>query len=143
MKVNPYLNFAGNAEEALNFYKSVFGGEFAMIMRMKDAPNADKIPESEKNMIMHIALPLGKDNMLMASDAPESMGFKVTHGNGTYISLSPDSREETKRIFDALSAGGKVEVNLQDQFWGDYFGSFTDKFGIGWMLNFSTQRYQQ
>ena len=139
MKVNPYLNFPGTAEQAFNLYKSIFGGEFAIVMRLKDAPGAEKISEDDKNLIMHIALPLGEGNMLMASDAPESMGFTVTGGNNCYVMISPDSREETKRIFDALADGGNIEQDLQDMFWGDYYGSLQDKFGIKWMLNFSNQ----
>ncbi len=136
-KINTYLNFAGNTEEAFNFYKSVFGGEFSSVVRFKDFPmKGVKIPKGDENKIMHICLPIGND-MLMATDAPESMGFKVNFGNNSYISIHPDSKEEADRIFKALSAGGKVEMPIADQPWGDYFGSFKDKFGVLWMVNYS------
>jgi PhnB protein len=140
MKINPYLNFPGNAEDAFNFYKSVFGGEFAMLQRFKDTPESDKLPPGVENMIMHVALPIGNGDMLMATDAPEAMGFSVNTGNNFYISISPDSREETKRLFDGLSSDGKIEMDLQDMFWGGYYGSFTDKFGVKWMLNYQKQQ---
>src|SRR5919106_1535992 len=136
-KLNPYLNFAGNTEEAFNFYKSVFGGEFSSLVRFKDMPmEGVKIPKEDENKIMHISLPIGND-MLMATDAPESMGFKVNFGNNSYISVHPDSKEEADRIFNALSAGGTIELPIPDQPWGDYYGSFKDKFGVQWMVNYS------
>lgn len=136
MKVNPYLNFDGNAEEAFNFYKSVFGGEFQMLMRFKDMPPSDQpMQESEANKIMHVALPIGKDTMLMASDVPSHMVAKLTIGTNVYISLSPETLEEARRLYEALSAGGNVEMPLEKMFWGDYFASFADKFGIQWMIN--------
>jgi PhnB protein len=135
--LNPYLNFAGNTEEAFNFYKSVFGGEFLAVQRFKDVPpEAGKIPDNEKDKIMHIALPVGKGNILMATDALESMGQKLTVGNNFHITIQPDSKEEADRLFNGLSAGGKVEMPLQDMFWGAYFGSFRDKFGVQWMINY-------
>jgi len=134
--LNPYLNFPGNTEEAFNFYKSVFGGEFMMIQRFKDTPEADRVPEKEKEKIMHISLPIGKGNVLMGTDALESMGHKVTVGDNISLSLSPESEEETKKLFNALSAGGKVTVPLDKMFWGALFGMFTDKFGIQWMVNY-------
>lgn len=138
-KLNPYLNFDGKAEEALNFYKSVFGGEFrGPIMRVGGAPETENLSEEEKNRVMHIALPIG-DDLLMASDIIPSMGHKLIEGNNNYISLFPESREEADRIFQALSTGGSVEMPMQDQFWGDYFGSFKDKFGVNWMINYSDQ----
>jgi PhnB protein len=139
VKVNPYLNFAGNAEEAFNFYRSVFGGEFSSAVRFKDLPmEGVTIPEEAEDKMMHIALPIGEDNLLMASDALESMGQQVVQGNNLYISLHPDSREEADRIFVALSQGADVEMPIDDQVWGDYFGSLKDKFGVGWMVNHST-----
>jgi PhnB protein len=137
--VNPYLNFNGQAEEAMNFYKSVFGGEFIGngIMRMNEAPGISELSEEEKNRVMHVALPLNNGSMLMASDILPSMGHKLVVGNNNYISLAPDSREEADRIFNALSQGGQVEMPMQDQFWGDYFGSFKDKYGVNWMINYS------
>lgn len=136
-KINPYLNFDGKAEEAFNFYKSVFGGEFVGgINRMSDAPGTENLSEEERNRVMHISLPIGGGNVLMASDIIPSAGHKLIEGNNNYISLSPDSREETEKLFNGLSAGGKIEMPLEDTFWGAYYGSFQDKFGIHWMVNF-------
>ena len=134
---NPYLNFPGNTEEAFKLYKSVFGGEFTFIQRFKETPMADKIPAKEKDKLMHIALPIGKGNVLMGTDALESMGHKLTPGNNFSISIEADSKEEAKRLFDGLSAGGKVETPLSDHFWGAYFGMFADKFGARWMINYT------
>jgi len=134
--INPYLNFAGNTEEAFNFYKSVFGGEFLALQRFKDTPEADKIPEHERDKIMHVALPIGKGNILMATDALESMGQKLTMGNNFYITIQPESKQEADRFFNSLSAGGKVEMPMRDEFWGAYFGAFRDKFGVQWMINY-------
>lgn len=135
--LNPYLNFDGNTEEAFNFYKSVFGGEFLALQRFRDLPpEVSNIPDNEKNKIMHIALPIGKSNMLMATDALECMGQKLTVGDNFYITIQPDSREEADKLFNGLSAGGKVEMPMQDMFWGAYYGSFRDKFGVQWMINY-------
>ncbi len=136
--VNPYLNFDGNAEEAFNFYQSVFGGEVTK-MKMSDAPDSDQFPADEQNRMMHISLPIGKDTVLMASDTLPSMGHRLNVGNNVYISLHPESKEEADRLFSALSEGGDIEMRIEDQFWGDYFGSFTDKFGVKWMVNFNEQ----
>ena len=137
--VSTYLNFPRNTEEAFNFYKSVFGGEFVGgISRFREIPPSEKtppLPEEDKDLVMHIALPILNGHVLMGTDAPESMGFKVTFGNNVYISLHPDTREETRRLFKALSNGGKVEMELQDMFWGDYYGSCSDKYGVQWMFN--------
>ena len=138
--VNVYLNFPGNTEEAFLFYKSVFGTEFYRdgIMRFKDVPPMEgmpPMPEGVENMVMHVGLPILGGYILMGSDAPEQMGFKITMGNNFYVSLQPDTREETRKLFKALSEGGVVEQELQDMFWGDYYGAFTDKFGIKWMFN--------
>jgi PhnB protein len=142
-KTSTYLNFSRNTEEAFNFYKSVFGGDFVGgINRMGDVPTQDGqpgIPEGDKNLIMHIALPILGGHMLMATDAPESMGFKVNTGNNIYINLEPDTRDEAERLFNALSEGGVVGMALQDMFWGAYYGSCTDKFGIQWMVNCTTK----
>jgi PhnB protein len=139
-RVNTYLNFPRNTADAFNFYKSVFGGEFTGtgIARMGDVPPVDGMPplaDADKNLVMHVALEITGGHLLMGTDAPESMGFNVNFGNNMYINLELDSREETKRLFDALSAGGKVTMELQDMFWGDYFGSCTDKFGVQWMFS--------
>jgi len=136
--MNPYLNFNGNTEEAFNFYKSVFGGEFLAVMRFNDNPAAcGNIPEAEQNGIMHIALPIGNGTVLMGTDALESMGQKLTFGNNFYICLAPESKEEADKLFNGLSDGGKIETPLQDMFWGAYYGSFTDKFGVQWMVNYN------
>ena len=138
--VNVYLNFPGNTEEAFLFYKSVFGTEFygQGIMRFKDVPPADDMPpmpEGVEDMVMHVGLPILNGHILMGSDAPEQMGFKVNMGNNVYINLQPDTREETRKLFKALAKGGEVEQELQEMFWGDYFGSLQDKFGVLWMFN--------
>lgn len=142
--LNPYLNFDGNAEEAFNFYRSVFGGDFVGgIHRMSDMEGeSDNLPEEEKNRVMHIALKVGK-SLLMASDILPSAGHRLVQGNNNYISLFPDSREEAERVFNALSEGGTIEMPLEDQFWGDYYGSFVDKFGIHWMINFNEEYKQE
>ena len=139
-RVSTYLNFAGNTEEAFNFYKSVFGGEFegGKINRMGEVPpqpGQAELSEADKNLVMHIGLQLLGVHMLYGTDAPESMGFTVKFGNNVYINLEPNTRAETDRLFAALSAGGKTEMPLQVMFWGDYFGSCTDKFGVQWMFN--------
>ncbi len=136
--INPYLNFPGTTEEAFNFYKSVFGGEFTMIQRFKETPDASKFPGPLGEKIMHIALPVG-GTVLMATDAIESLGQKLTLGNNSYISIQTDDRAEADRIFTGLSAGGTVEMPMTDMFWGAYFGSFSDKFGIQWMINCDTK----
>ena len=136
--MNPYLNFAGNTEEAFNFYKSIFGGEFSALMRFRDMPGCDgpdaQIKEADLDKIMHVSLPIGNGNMLMATDSLESMGQKLTQGNNYYIALSPKTREEADRLFNGLSEGGRVEMPMADAFWGDYFGCFADKFGVQWMI---------
>ena len=138
-EVSTCLNFSRNTEEAFNYYKSVFGGEFTGgISRFRDVPPQEKmlpLADEDINLVMHIALPILGGHFLMGTDAPESMGFKINFGNNVYISLHPDTRKETRRLFDSLSEGGKVEMELQDMFWGDYYGSCTDKFGVQWMFN--------
>ena len=137
IKLNTYLNFAGNAEAAFKFYRSVFGGEFSTLVRFKDMPmEGVKIPKADENKIMHIGLPIGQD-AVMASDALESLGQKLVQGNNVYISAQPDSKEEASRIFGALSAGGEIEMPIADQPWGDYYGSLKDRFGVMWMVNYS------
>ncbi len=140
IKLNVYLNFPGNAEEAFAFYRSVFGGVFSSVVRFKDMPMAGSpLPEEARDLLMHIALPVGQD-MLMGDDAPESLGKKVVPGNNVYLSVHPDGKEEADRVFRALAAGGKIEMAISDQPWGDYYGSLTDKFGIRWMVNYSYPR---
>jgi PhnB protein len=137
-KLNTYLNFAGNTEEAFNFYKSVFGGEFSSVVRFKDMPmEGVRIPKEDENKIMHIGLAVGKDNVLMATDTLSSLGQKLIQGNNVYISIHPESKEEADRIFNSLSAGGAIEMPIANQPWGDYYGSFKDKFGVQWMVNYT------
>ncbi len=141
--INPYINFNGNAEEAFNFYKSVFGGEFAKIMRFKDLSSAEfPVAEKEANKIMHIALPIG-NNILMANDVPEHLGRVNENENRSKISVSAESREEADRLFKGLSAGGVVEFPLSDSPWGSYFGMFRDKYGIEWMVDFDPKYHGQ
>lgn len=137
--INPYINFEGNAEEAMNFYRSVFGGEFmGEILRWGAMPCGDgeyELPEEHKNKIMHISLPISDGNILMASDIVEGLGPQYVRGNNITIGIAPDSREEADRLFAGLSEGGNVQMSMEDAFWGDYFGSFEDKFGINWLIN--------
>lgn len=134
IKLETYLNFNGNTEEAFEFYKSVFGGEFSSLFRFKDMPMpGESIPEADVEKIMHISLPVG-NNALMGNDVVESMGMKINQGSNVYIYIEPDSKDEADRIFTALSAAGEIEMPMADQFWGDYFGSFRDKFGTYWMI---------
>jgi PhnB protein len=136
--VNPYLTFNGNCEEAFEFYKSVFGGEFTGIMRFDSMDCGDQpMSESEKNKVMHVALPIGGGSILMGSDTPEAMG-KVTDGSNFAIAIAPDSKEEADRLFDGLSAGGQATMPMDNAPWGGYFGMFTDKFGFAWMINYSS-----
>jgi PhnB protein len=134
--INPHINFNGNAEEAFNFYKSVFGGEFAKIIRFKDISSSEfPVSENEANKIMHIALPIGK-NFLMANDVPESMGQVNENENRSKIFVSTESREEADKLFSGLSVGGNIEIPFDESPWGSYFGMFRDKFGIEWIVNF-------
>jgi PhnB protein len=139
-RVSTYLNFPRKTEEAFNFYKSVFGGEFGGegVARFGDIPPMEGTPEiseADKKLIMHIELEILGRHVLMGTDAPETMGFNVINGNNIYINLEPDSRAETKKLFNVLSEGGKIEQELQEMFWGAFYGSCTDKFGIQWMFN--------
>lgn len=142
-RVSTYLNFARSTEQAFVFYKSVFGGDFSgPIHRFADVPPAPGQPpmaEADKQLVMHIELVILGVHVLMATDAPESMGFALSRGNNVHINLEPDTRAETDRLFNSLAAGGKVEMPLQEMFWGDYFGSLSDKFGICWMFNCSSK----
>jgi len=138
-----YINFTRNTEEAFNFYKTVFGTDFiGPIARFGDIPPQEGMPpmtEADKSLVMHIELPIVGGHKLMGTDAPESMGFKVNFGNNVHINLQPDTREETKRLFEKLSTNGTVTMELQDMFWGDYFGSCTVKYGVQWMVNCSAK----
>ena len=140
--INPHINFNGNAEEAFNFYKSVFGGEFVKVMRFKDLASTEfPVAEKEENKIMHIALPIGKTNMLMANDVPEIMGRTNENENRSKIVISAESKEEADKLFNGLSAGGQIEMPITDSPWGSYFGMFRDKYGIEWMVDFD-QNYK-
>jgi PhnB protein len=134
--INPHINFNGNAEEAFNFYKSVFGGEFAKIVRFKElASDEFPVAENEANKIMHIALPIGK-SILMANDVPEILGRTNENENRSKIVISAESKEEADKIFNGLSVGGHIEMPITDSPWGTYFGMFRDKYGIEWMVDF-------
>ena len=138
--INPHINFNGNAEEAFTFYKSVFGGEFAMVMRFKDMASAEfPVAEHEANKIMHIALPIGKSNFLMGNDVPEFLGKVNEKENRSKISISTESKEEADKLFTGLSADGEIEMPMTDSPWGSYFGMFRDKYGIEWMVDFDSQ----
>ncbi len=133
---SPSITFNGNAEEAFNFYKSVFGGEFVSLMRWKDMPGG-KISPDDANKIMHVALPIGKTNVIMGGDMPSSMRSQLSSGNNFTISLECESKEEATKLYHALVAGGKEDpqMPLGDAFWGAYAGFLTDKFGVRWMVN--------
>jgi len=137
-KVNTYLNFAGITEEAFNFYKSVFGGDFTSVVRFRDMPMSGvNIPKEDQSKIMHIALPIGQDHLLMATDTLESLGQQLIQGNNVYISLHPESKGEADRLFRALSAGGTIEMAIADQLWGDYYGIIKDRYGVRWMVDYA------
>jgi PhnB protein len=137
VKSNIYLNFAGNTEEAFKFYQSVFGGELR-IVRFKDMPMPGaQLPKAYEDMIMHISLSIGKDDLLLASDSLEGVGPKLVPGNNYSILISPESKEEADRLFKALSAGGTVQMPLANQIWGDYYGMLKDKFGVQWMVDYA------
>lgn len=138
-QINPYINFNGNTEEAFNFYKSVFGGEFAMVMRFGDIPNPN-IPASENNKIMHIALPIG-NNILMGNDVPEFMGRVNEMENRSKIAISAESKAEADQLYKGLSAGGEIEMSIADSPWGSYFAMFRDKYGIEWTVDYDP-KYQ-
>lgn len=135
--INPYLNFNGNAAEAFEFYKSVFGGELAGAQQYKDAPGNENMTPQELQGMMHIALPIGNGSILMGSDIVPSMGHRKAEGNNCYLSIEADSKEHAAQLFNGLSAGGVVQMPLEDTFWNAYFGMFVDKFGICWMVNYT------
>ncbi len=141
--INPHINFNGNAEEAFNFYKSAFGGEFARVIRFKDISSPEfPIAEKEANKIMHIALPIGK-NILMGNDVPEIMGRVNENENRSKISVSAESREEADKLYNRLTAGGNIEMPIGDSPWGSYFAMFRDKYGIEWMIDFDPRNNDQ
>lgn len=134
--IHPHINFNGNAEEAFHFYKSVFGGEFAKVMRFKDMASAEfPVAEHEANKIMHIALPIGK-NFLMANDVPEILGRTNENENRSKIVINAESKAEADKLFNGLSAGGQIEMPISDSPWGSNFGMFRDKYGIEWMVDY-------
>ncbi len=138
-RVSTYLNFSRNTEEAFKFYQSIFGGEFIDgVMRFRDVPSPEGAPamnEADLDLIMHIELAILGGHVIMGTDAPESMGFSLNFGNNSHIMLEPDSREEATKLFNLLSKDGTVTQPLMDMFWGSFYGSFTDKYGIQWMVN--------
>ena len=138
-RVTTYLNFARSTEEAFLFYKTVFKTEFeGPLMRFGDGPGCPgqaPLSAADAKLVMHVALPTLGGHLLMGTDSPESMGFKLVQGNNVYINLEPDTRAETDRLFNALKAGGQVEMALQEMFWGAYWGTLTDRFGVKWMFN--------
>ncbi|UJH92815.1 VOC family protein [Antarcticibacterium sp. 1MA-6-2] len=138
--INPHINFNGNAEEAFSFYKSVFGGEFAKIIRFKELAGPEfPVAENEENKIIHIALPIGKSNMLMGNDVPESLGPTNENENRSKIVVLTETKEEAEKLFHGLSAGGQVEGPIGDSPWGSYFGCFRDKYGIEWIVEFDPE----
>jgi PhnB protein len=136
LKINPYLNFEGTTEEAFNFYKSVFGGEFVALQRFSNVPGMDKLSAEDGKKLMHVSLMIG-DNTLMGTDTLAAMGHTVTMGTNISLSLHPESKEEADRLFAALQQGGSVVQPMEDASWGDYFGMLKDKFGITWMVNYT------
>ena len=141
--VNAYLNFEGNCEEAFHFYKSVFGGEFAYVGRYKDMPPSDTpLPESDREKIMHMSLPIGGNSILMGSDSAGEWGGNTIVGNNISLSINTESKEEADRLFNGLSSGGRVTMPMNQTFWGSYFGMFADKFGINWMVSFDSAPQQ-
>ena len=136
-RINPHINFNGNAEEAFTFYKSVFGGEFAKIIRFKDLASTEfPVAEKEENKLMHIALPISKGSMLMANDVPEAMGKTNENENRSKIVITAETKEEANKLFNGLSVGGEIEGPIGDSPWGSYFGCFRDKYGIEWIVEF-------
>jgi PhnB protein len=143
--INPYINFKGNCEEAFNFYKSVFGGEFPYVGRYKDMPPSEhnKMSEADADKIMHISLPISKETVLMGSDVGGEWAQHTVEGNNIQLSVNADTEEDAQRIFKALSEGGRVNMPLEKTFWGALFGMFTDRFGINWMVNYDYNQQQK
>jgi len=140
--INPYLTFNGNCEAAFNFYKSVFGGEFPFMGRFKEMPPIENLPPvtaAESERISHVSLPISKETILMGSDCFEAYGKGFKTGNNFSVSINTESKEEADRLFTGLSAGGQITMRMDKTFWGSYFGTFTDKFGIQWMVSFDQQ----
>ncbi|WP_448702472.1 VOC family protein [Mucilaginibacter sp. AW1-3] len=140
--INPYLNFSGNTEEAFNFYRSVFGGEFQVMMRFKNMPDGQNLSAEDGEKLMHISLPISKTNVLMGTDVLGSMGQSLTVGNNFALSVHTASEAETEKIFNGLSEGGQVTMPLQKTFWSALFGMLTDKFGTQWMISFDNNEQE-
>ncbi|AEV97669.1 glyoxalase [Niastella koreensis] len=138
--INPYLNFAGDTEKAMLFYKSVFGGDFNVFEKFKDMPGGDKISAEAQQKIMHMSLPMGKHTHLLASDTLESMGQTLTPGNNFTLTVITESEKEADKIFNGLSNGGQITMAMNKGFWGAYVGMLTDKFGIQWMISFDAKK---
>jgi PhnB protein len=141
--INPYLNFMGNTEKAMNFYKSVFGGQFSIFQRFKDIPGGEKMSEDDQQKIMNISLPLRNGNVLMATDTLESMGQALNVGNNIHLAVSVESEKEADRIFKSLSDGGQIKLAMNKAFWGAYFGMLIDQFGIQWMVSYDLKQQEQ
>ncbi len=137
-----YLNFPGTTQEALTFYQSVFGGEFLELIRFGDTPEAGRVAAHEQDKIMHMALRTDHGMLLMATDALESMGHRLTQGNNFHLSLTTETREEADQLFQGLAPGGTVSLPMQEMNWGDYFGMLTDKFGVQWMVSYPMPQAQ-
>jgi len=142
ISINTYFNFQGNTEDAMNFYKTVFGGEFTIFQRFRDMPGCEKMPAEDQNKIMHISLSTPKGYVFMATDALESMEQKLLFGNNYHIIVHTENEAETDRLFNALSSGGKVEMPLNKTFWGAYCGMCRDKFNVQWMVNYTYPQKQ-
>jgi PhnB protein len=142
INITPYLNFPGNTEDAMNFYKTVFGGEFLAFKRYGEIPGGDKMPADDQKRINHISLSIGNGNTIMATDMLPSMEENLNPGNNFHICIHAETEAEVEKIFNAVSEGGKVEMPLNKTFWGSYFGMCIDKFGIQWMINYSADQNQ-
>ena len=136
VSVNPYLLFNGQAEAAINFYKSVFGGELSDFNKFKDMPDGDKLSAVEQELIMHASFPLSDGSVLMVSDSLPSQNSTITTGNNFQLSIACESEDEATQLFNALSVGGNIIMPLAKTFWGAYFGMLTDKFHVSWMVNY-------
>ena len=143
--INAYINFPGNCEEAFNFYKSVFGGDFGYVGRFGEMPPDPNytMPDEAKNLIMHISLPISKETVLMGSDTAGEWAPNLVVGNNFAVSITASSKEEADRLFSGLASGGNITMPLDNVFWGDYFGMLTDKFGINWMMSYNPNPGQQ
>jgi len=143
-KVNAYITFNGNCEEAFHFYRSVFGGEFLYIGRYKDLPSTDRqaFPHVDDEKIMYVSLPISKETILMGCDGADAHGHGAIFGNNISLTVNTDSKEEADRIFDELSVGGEIKMPMSQTFWGSYFGVFTDRFGINWLISCDSNQNQ-